>query len=557
MSEERKLVSILFADIVGSTAFGAGHDAELVRGVMRRYFARMHEIATAHGGTVEKYIGDAVMVVFGVPRLHEDDAERAVRSALAMRDAVDDLNRSLAVELALRIGVNSGEVVSGVGEEHQFLITGDPVNVAARLQQGADPGEVVVGSLTERLTRDAIDYQPRDAVVAKGKVEPVTAFRAVRAKLALPGQLRPSPGLVGREREVRRLQEIFARVVEDRRAAVVTVLGPAGVGKSRLVAEVLARIAEQGNVRILRGRCLPYGAGITYWALMDVIRQDAGIAPSDDRLTALARIDARLAELVPGDVATAIGARIATLMGLESASVALPGIPAERMDVELTWGVRRYLEAIAALGPLIVAIDDLQWAESSALELLAQLADGSVEGGFLLLCVARPELLERYPAWSAGRLNASLIGVEPLDATETQTLIARILGTEGPSPLLDPRTRSAPRVTRSTAKSWCSCSSRPAVSRSRAAAGGAPRATRCCPCPSRSRQSSLRVSTACRARRRSRCSARAWSGSDSRWSSSWPWTTTSGRRRRRSSKRGSSNAIARTPAGARCASSTC
>ena len=205
------------------------------------------------------------------------------------------------------------------------------------------------------------------------------------------------------------------------------------------VAEVLARIAEHGDVRILRGRCLPYGAGITYWALMDVIRQDAGIAPSDDRLTALARIDTRLAELVAGDIAIAIGARIATLMGLESASVALPGIPAERMDVELTWGVRRYLEAIAALGPLIVAIDDLQWAESPALELLAQLADGSVEGGFLLLCVARPELLERYPAWSAGRLNASLIGLEPLDATETQTLIARILGTEGPSPLLDPR----------------------------------------------------------------------------------------------------------------------
>src|SRR4051812_19169220 len=178
MIEERKLVSILFADVVGSTAFGAGHDAELVRGVMRRYFARMHDIATTHGGTVEKYIGDAVMVVFGVPRLHEDDAERAVRAALAMRDAVEDLNRSLAVELALRIGVNSGEVVSGVGEEDQFLVTGDPVNVAARLQQGADPGEVVVGVLTERLTRNAIDYQPRDPIAAKGKPEPVSAFRA-------------------------------------------------------------------------------------------------------------------------------------------------------------------------------------------------------------------------------------------------------------------------------------------------------------------------------------------------------------------------------------------
>ncbi|HEY5521510.1 MAG TPA: adenylate/guanylate cyclase domain-containing protein [Candidatus Limnocylindrales bacterium] len=435
MSEERKLVSLLFADVVDSTAMGARHDAELVRTVMARYFARMKDVAETHGGTVEKFIGDAVMVVFGVPQLHEDDAERAVRAALAMRDAVADLDHDSSVALALRVGVNSGEVVAGVGDDRQFLVTGDAVNVAARLQQGAEAGEVVVGALTARLTRDAIEYEPREPIVAKGKVEPLIAFRALGAYSARPaahgGAHALDAAFVGRTRELRQLLEAFERAQDERTGYLVTIVGNAGVGKSRLVGEGVARIAQRSDVRILRGRCLPYGAGITYWPLMDVIREDAGIGPTDDRATALAKLGDRLGALVPqSDRLSAIQARVAVLLGLEVPDAALPNVPAERIAVELSWGIRQHLEAIAARGPLVVVIDDLQWADPAALDVLGQMADPSSAVPFLLVCIARPELLERYPSWSVGRANATLIVLEPLDATDTQTLVTRLLGIE-------------------------------------------------------------------------------------------------------------------------------
>jgi len=395
----------------------------------------MREIAETHGGTVEKFIGDAVMVVFGVPRLHEDDAERAVRAALAMRDAVADLDHDSSVALALRVGVNSGEVVAGAGDDRQFLVTGDAVNVAARLQQGAEAGEVVVGALTERLTRAAIEYQSREPIVAKGKAQPLTAFRALRAHSALPAGHGGSPAhgaaFVGRERELRQLLEAFGRVSDERAGHLVTIVGNAGVGKSRLVAEFLGHLAGLPDVRILRGRCLPYGAGITYWPLMDVLREDAGIQPADDRAAALAKLVERLAGLVQrGDRRLAIQARVAVLLGLEAPGAALPNVPAERIAVELSWGIRQHLEAIAASRPLAVVIDDLQWADPAALDVLAQLADRSSAAPFLLVCVARPELLERYPSWSAGRADASLLVLDPLDAADTRTLVARLLGVE-------------------------------------------------------------------------------------------------------------------------------
>ncbi len=436
MTEERKLVSLLFADVVDSTALGAQHDPELVRSVMVRYFARMKEIAETHGGTVEKFIGDAVMVVFGVPRLHEDDAERAVRAALAMRDAVAELNRGLRIALALRIGVNSGEVVAGVGDDRQFLVTGDAVNVAARLQQGADADEVIVGALTERLTRDAIEYEPREPITAKGKTAPVPAFHALRARTAVPESHRDTPALVGRERELQQLLDAFARASEGGAGYLVTIVGNAGVGKSRLVAEVLARLAQRADVRILKGRCLPYGAGITYWPLMEILREDAGIKPSDDRAAALAKLGERLAQLVSSDRLQAILARVALALSLESPDAALPTVPPARIAVELSWGIRQHLEAIAARGPLVVVIDDLQWADPAALDVLAQLADRSSAVPLLLVCVARPELLERHASWSAGRADASLLLLEPLDESDTRTLLARLLGLQDLPPLV-------------------------------------------------------------------------------------------------------------------------
>ena len=436
MTEERKLVSLLFADIVDSTALGAQHDPELVRSVMVRYFARMKEIAETHGGTVEKFIGDAVMVVFGVPRLHEDDAERAVRAALAMRDAIAELNRELRITLALRIGVNSGEVVAGVGDDRHFLVTGDAVNVAARLQQGAAPDEVVVGALTERLSRDAIEYQSREPITAKGKTAPIPAFVALRARTELPESHRGAPGLVGRERELRQLLDAFARATDQRAGCLVTIVGNAGVGKSRLVAEALARLAQRADVRVLKGRCLPYGAGITYWPLIEVLREDAGIKSSDDRAAALAKLGERLAELVSNDQLQATQARIAVVLNLETPDAALPTVPASRVAVELGWGIRQHLEAIAAGGPLVVVIDDLQWADPAALEVLAQLADRSSAVPLLLVCVARPELLERHASWSAGRADASLLVLEPLDESDTRTLLSRLLGIEDLPPLV-------------------------------------------------------------------------------------------------------------------------
>ena len=428
-TEQRKLVSVVFADVVGSTAFGSENDPEAVRSVMGSYFERMKAIAETNGGTVEKFIGDAVMVVFGVPRLHDDDAERAVRAALAMRDAIGDLNRELRVELAARVGVNTGEAVAGGSEERQFLVTGDAVNVAARLQQGADPGEVVVGSLTESLTRSAIDYEPRDPVTAKGKVEPIRAFRALRPRSAVPEQARGLPAmraqLVGRQRELRMLLESFERVRDDRRAHLFTVVGNAGIGKSRLVGEALARIAAADRAHVLRGRCLPYGAGITYWPLMEIVREDAGITDEDDRDHALAKLDARTRSLL-GAGAAAVRARIATMLGLERAEAAMPEVVPAQFAREIGWGARQYLSA-AAREPTVIVVDDLQWAEPAVFEIVEGLADSAEDAPLLLLCVARPQLLELRPTWGAGRANATTITLDALSGDETSTLISRLL----------------------------------------------------------------------------------------------------------------------------------
>jgi class 3 adenylate cyclase len=428
--EERKLVSILFADTVGSTALGAEHDPELVRSTMARYFDRMRTIAERHGGTVEKFIGDAVMVVFGVPRVHDDDAERAVRAGLAMRDELADLNRELALELAARVGINSGEAVAETGAASQFLVTGDVVNVAARIQQGADVGEVVVGALTEQLTRVAIEYRPHEPIMAKGKTAPLVAFTAVRAKSAIPSQARGLPAmraaLVGRERELKLLLDTIERAKAERAVHVFTLLGEPGVGKSRLVGEVLARLRDESV--LLRGRCLPYGAGITYWPLMEILRAQAGITGADDRASALANLDAHLAKVLTGSAdLQPVRARLLVLLGVESPAVALPDVSPDRVHAEIGWALRRYLEALTAKRTAVIVIDDLQWAEPALIEVIDGILDRMRGVPLALICVARPELTQLHPRWSAGRTNASTMTLEGLDAAETTTLISRLL----------------------------------------------------------------------------------------------------------------------------------
>jgi predicted ATPase/class 3 adenylate cyclase len=432
MPEERKLVSVLFADVVGSTSLGAENDPEVVRLTMSRYFARMKEIAEGHGGTVEKFIGDAVMVVFGVPVVHDDDAERAVRAAVAMRDAMAALNEEISLQLGARIAVNTGEAVTGTGTPGQFLVTGDTVNVAARLQQGADTGEVIVGALTEKLTRGAVEYASHASIVAKGKPEPIAVFTAVRMRSSVPEQVRGLPGmraqLVGRERELRMLLETFDRVAAERRAYLFTIVGSPGLGKSRLVGEVLARVAAGGRAHIARGRALPYGVGITYWPLMEIVRQDAGVASTDERDAVIAKLEARIAALFPREEDRArVGARLIAMLGLETSASALLAGDAARLGAEIGWAMRRYLEALAHAKPTLVVVDDLQWAEPAIFELLDDVLERATNAPLLVVCIARPEVLEQHASWTSGRSNATTITLEPLSNADTATLISRLL----------------------------------------------------------------------------------------------------------------------------------
>ena len=390
--EVRKVVTIVFCDLTGSTGLGHASDPETLRRTMRGYYDEMRSILERHGGTVEKFVGDAVMAVFGVPISHEDDALRAVRAAWEMRAAVP------ALGLSARIGVNTGEVVAGAGDS---LVTGDAVNVAARLEQAAEPGEVLVGTETRRLVRDAVDVEPVE-VVAKGKPDPVAAFRLVDVD---PGAAaiarRFDTPLIGRERELALLRDALARAGRERSCHLFTLLGTAGVGKSRLVAEFLAG----ADAAVVRGRCLDYGEGITYWPVIEVLKQ--------------LRADAVVDEIAGGG--------------------ATPR--------ELQRSVRRVLEDAAQDRPLVVVFDDIHWGEGTFLDLVDHTADLSRGAAILLLCLARPELLELRPAWGGGKLNASTVLLEPLSNAECETLLdslgdgftaetrERVLTTSGGNPL--------------------------------------------------------------------------------------------------------------------------
>ena len=282
--EVRKSVTVVFCDVTGSTALGELLDPETLRRVMTRYFDTMKIAIERHGGTVEKFIGDAVMAVFGIPNVHEDDALRAVRAAVEMRDGLQDLNKELerdrGVTLASRIGVNTGEVVAGDPAAGQMLVTGDAVNTAARLEQAAAPGEILIGAETYRLTRDAVRAEHADPIPAKGKNEPVPAYRLEDVTAGAAGhQRRLDAPIVGRDRELALLRQAFERVTTDRSCHLFTVLGPAGAGKTRLVEEFAAQV--EAAAIILRGRCLAYGDGITFWPVVELVSQAAGLSILD------------------------------------------------------------------------------------------------------------------------------------------------------------------------------------------------------------------------------------------------------------------------------------
>jgi class 3 adenylate cyclase/tetratricopeptide (TPR) repeat protein len=371
----RKTVTVIFCDVTGSTALGESVDPEALRGLLSRYFERMQAIVKRHGGTVEKFIGDAVMAVFGVPVAHEDDALRAVRAAAEMRDALPELG------VQARIGVNTGEVVTGTEER---LATGDAVNVAARLEQAAAPGDVLLGAPTLGLVRDAVEVEEVEPLALKGKAEPVAAYRLLRVREA--PERRHESRFVGRERELELLRDAWERVRREGRCELVTIVADAGVGKSRLVAELLGRV----DTTVVRGRCLPYGEGITYWPVVEVLKQLA-VAPADE----------------------AVAAAIRSLLGETEVQTSAE---------EIAWAVRKTFEQAASERPLTVVFDDVHWGEETFLDLVEHVALLSTGAPILLACMARPELLERRQQWPVTQR------LEPLPAEDVEELIPRRIG---------------------------------------------------------------------------------------------------------------------------------
>jgi class 3 adenylate cyclase len=372
----RKTVTVVFTDISGSTALGERVDPEVLRRTLSEYFAEIRRIIERHGGTVEKFIGDAVMAIFGVPVAQEDDALRAVRAVAEIRDRTAAMGEPGSLRLSFRTGVNTGPVVTGEGET---LATGDAVNVAARLEQAATPGEILIGADTLALVRDAVTVEAVEPLELKGKRDKVAAYKLIEVDPGAAAIARHLDApLVGRERELSRLLGAFEDVVSEQACHLFTLLGPAGVGKSRLVAELLARLGDTADV--LTSRCLHYGDDISYWPLVEILL-DLGVSPE-----------------------TVIG-----------------GSPAE---TQLAF--RKLLESRAAVKPQVVLFDDIQWAEPVFLDLIEHVADWSRGAPILLLCVARRELLDVRDGWGGGKVNATTILLESLSAHDCEQLLLQL-----------------------------------------------------------------------------------------------------------------------------------
>jgi class 3 adenylate cyclase len=430
-SEMLKLVTVLFADAVGSTARAEALHPEDVRALMTDYFAAMAQEIRAQGGTIEKYVGDAIMAVFGVPTAHEDDAVRAVRAARRMLERLESWNEEHdpAHRLQIRVGLNTGDVIASGAHAGDLLVTGDSVNVASRLEQTAEPGTILVGERTARAVRPYFDLRRIEPLTLKGKADVVTAW-VVEAEFeapeprGLPGQAAP---LVGREHELAVLRAAWERVCGERRPHLVTLLGDPGVGKSRLVREFVSRL--EVGAKVLVGRCLPYGDGVTLWPLAEILKAEALVLDTDPADVAVGKI-AQLVETaidseLTGDQLRTTAALVSTL-GLRTADDQFGSLDPRDLYRERLVAWRALLTSMARLAPLVAVVEDIHWADATMLDVLDELAE-RVEGAILFLCPARPDLLRSRPGWGGGRRSFSSLPLDPLSGEESARLVSALL----------------------------------------------------------------------------------------------------------------------------------
>ncbi len=401
---ERKLATVLFIDIVNSTSIVTGADPEVVRRRVTQFFDTVSHCVTLHGGIVEKFAGDAVLAAFGIPQAHEDDAERAARAALAMRTAVSELG------LEARIGIEAGELVVDESADSSF-VTGEAVNMAARLQQAAAPGEILLGPTAHRLAAPSLVVEDAGPLELRGLGAALRAWRVVDALDGRARPVGPRAALVGRETELELLENTLARTVRDGRSHLFTIYGEPGVGKSRLAREFVDGVERAS---ILTGRCLPYGEGVTYWPLAEMIKAAAGISDDDPLEEAFAKLRACCEEETVADV-----------LGL--AAGMLEALDGERSSQEIAWAAREVMETLAGVQPLVLLFEDIHWAEEPLLELIEHLADW-VRAPLLIVCLARPELLDNRPGWGGGRVRSTAIELEPLSEEQSELLVEKLLG---------------------------------------------------------------------------------------------------------------------------------
>jgi class 3 adenylate cyclase/tetratricopeptide (TPR) repeat protein len=422
--EERKVVSVLFCDLVGFTAKAEQLDPEEVRAVLRPYHDRVRSELERHGGTVEKFIGDAVMALFGAPVAHEDDPERALRAALAIRD--------FAVEegLELRVGVTTGEALVSLGaspSEGEGMASGDVVNTAARLQSAAPVNGILVDETTYRATRRVIDFTTAGAVDAKGKAEPVPVWEVVAAhsRFGVDVAHEARAELVGRTRELAVVEDAFDRARHARTSQLLTLVGVPGIGKSRLVFELSRMVdADPELITWRQGRCLAYGDGVTLWALSEIVKAQAGVLERDTPADVAGKLHAAVRDALPESDADWVESQLLTLVGL--------GVEAElggdrRNEAFAAW--RRFLEGLAEQRPLVVVFEDVHWADETLLDFVDELVDWVTDVPLLVVATARPELLERRPGWGGGKLNATTLALASLSDEDTALFLSRLLGT--------------------------------------------------------------------------------------------------------------------------------